>query len=159
MSGQLPAMSLRGQLEIEPEGGERRATPRRKLRLQTEGASASAAQTQVVIHDLSEEGLLVESAVPLATGDFLEVILPEAGTAQAEVAWTSGRFYGCKFKEKVPTAVVSAALLRSPGGASANPNAEVVEKALIELESLSFAIRRVTKAVDQAIDRLNKKKD
>ena len=39
------------------------------------------------------------------------------------------------------------------------PNAEVVEKALIELEALSFAIRRVTKAVDQAIDRLNKKKD
>ena len=153
-------MSLRAQIEIEPETGERRSSPRRRLRLQTEGASATAAQTQVVIHDLSEDGLLVESAVPLATGDVLDVVLPEVGSAPAEVAWTSGRFYGCKFKEKVPTAVVSAALLRSPGGgASANPNAEVVEKALIELESLSFAIRRVTKAVDQAIDRLNKKQD
>lgn len=152
-------MSLRAQLEIEPETGERRSTPRRKLRLQTEGASASAAQAQVVIHDLSEEGLLVESPVPLATGDLIEVVLPEAGNAQAEVAWTSGRFYGCKFTEKVQTAAVSAALLRSPTAGPADPQHEVVEKALVELEALSFAIRRVTKAVDQAIDRLNNKQD
>ena len=152
-------MSLRAQLEIEPDAGERRSSPRRKLKLQTEGANASASQSQVVIHDLSEEGLLIETAVPLATGDVLDVVIPEAGTAQSEVAWTSGRFYGCKFIEKISTAAVSAALLRSPNTVGANQKAEVVEKALIELEALSFAIRRVTKAVDQAIDRLNKKKD
>lgn len=152
-------MSLRANLEIEPEKGERRSSHRRTLRLQAEGTSASSAETQVVIHDLSEDGLLIESPIPLATGDVLDVVIPEAGNAQAEVAWTSGRFYGCRFREKISTAAVSAALLRSPASGKAKANAEVVEKALIELEALSFAIRRVTKAVDQAIDRLNKKQD
>ena len=73
--------------------------------------------------------------------------------------WTSGRFYGCKFRETISTAAVSAALLRSPTSRQGQSNAEVVEKALIELEALSFAIKRVTKAVDQAIDRLHKKQD
>ena len=151
-------MSLRAQLDTEPHKGERRSSRRRKLRLETEGASASSSQTQVIIHDLSEEGLLVESPIPLVTGELLEVVIPEAGTAQAEVTWDGGRFYGCKFREPISTAAVSAALLRSPTSKSER-NAEVVEKALIELEALSFAIKRVTKAVDQAIDRLNKKKD
>jgi hypothetical protein len=151
-------MSLRAQLDTEPDKGERRSSRRRKLRLETEGASASSSQTQVIIHDLSEEGLLVESPIPLVTGELLEVVIPEAGTAQAEVTWDGGRFYGCKFREPISTAAVSAALLRSPTSKSER-NAEVVEKALIELEALSFAIKRVTKAVDQAIDRLNKKKD
>lgn len=151
-------MSLRAQLDTEPDKGERRSSRRRKLRLEAEGVSASSSQTQVVIHDLSEEGLLVESPIPLVTGELLEVVIPEAGSAQAEVTWDGGRFYGCKFKEPLSTAAVSAALLRSPTERSER-NAEVVEKALIELEALSFAIKRVTKAVDQAIDRLNKKKD
>lgn len=151
-------MSLRAQLDTEPDKGERRSSRRRKLRLEAEGVSASSSQTQVIIHDLSEEGLLVESPIPLATGEMLEVVIPEAGTAQAEVTWDGGRFYGCKFRESISTAAVSAALLRSPTGQSER-NAEVVEKALIELEALSFAIKRVTKAVDQAIDRLNKKQD
>jgi hypothetical protein len=151
-------MSLRAQLDTEPDKGERRASTRRKLRLEAEGATASSSQTQVVIHDLSEEGLLVESPIPLVTGELLEVVIPEAGSAQAEVTWDGGRFYGCKFKEPISTAAVSAALLRSPTSKSER-NAEVVEKALIELEALSFAIKRVTKAVDQAIDRLNKKQD
>jgi hypothetical protein len=151
-------MSLRAQLDTEPDKGERRSSRRRKLRLETEGASASSSQTLVIIHDLSEEGLLVESPIPLVTGELLEVVIPEAGTAQAEVTWDGGRFYGCKFREPISTAAVSAALLRSPTSKSER-NAEVVEKALIELEALSFAIKRVTKAVDQAIDRLNKKQD
>src|SRR4029079_1754493 len=88
-------MSLRANLETEPRTGERRSAPRRKLRLQAEGAIPSAGDTQVVIHDISEEGLLIESPLPLTDGEVLEVLIPEAGTAQAEVSWTSGHFYGC----------------------------------------------------------------
>lgn len=148
-------MSLRAQLEVGAEAGERRSSPRRKLRLEAEGASASATQTQVIIHDLSEDGLLLESPVELEQGEAIEVILPEAGSAQATVAWSSGRYFGCRFHKPISTAAVSAALLRSPAPASN----EATDKALIELEALSFAIRRVTKAVDQAIDRLNKKQN
>ena len=113
----------------------------------------------MVIHDLSEEGLLIESAIPLAEGELIEVMLPETGSAQATVAWASDRFFGCRFVEPVSTGVVSAALLRSPAPGKASPSQEVVEKALIELEALSFAIKRVTKAVDPAIERLNKRQD
>ena len=119
--------------------------------------TASAGATPVVIHDLSEEGLLIESPVPLAEGEVLEVVIPGPLTAQAEVSWMSGHFFGCRFNERISTAAVSAALLRSPVQGVAEDRSEVVQKALIELEALSFAIKRVTKAVDQAIDRLNKK--
>ena len=147
-------MSLHAQLDIEPEGGERRASRRRKLQLHAEGVSASSAQTEVIIHDLSEDGLLVESPIALTEGEMLEVVILEAGTVQAEVAWSSERFFGCRFNRPISTAAVSAALLRSPSGDKAAPNTAAVEKALVELEALSFAIKRVTRAVDQAIDRL-----
>jgi len=148
---------MRAQLEIDPEAGERRSTIRRKLRLEAEGASAASAQTSVVIHDLSEDGLLVESPVSLEQGETVEVVLPEAGIAQATVAWSSGHFFGCKFSTPISTAAVSAALLRSPASGQEQGNAEVVQKALVELESLSFAIKRITRVVDKAIDQLTKK--
>ena len=150
-------VSLRAQLEVGSEAGERRSATRRKLRLESEGYVSSAPQTQVVIHDLSEEGLLVESPVPLEQGESIEVVIPEAGTTQAQVAWTSGRFFGCKFSNPISTAAVSAALLQSPGPDEPQPNTENVEKALIELEALSFAIKRITRVVDKAIDQLTKK--
>jgi hypothetical protein len=150
-------MPLRANLETEPRAGERRSALRRKLRLEAEGATTSAGDAQVVIHDISESGLLIESPVPLIEGEVLEVLIPEAGTAQAEVSWTSGHFFGCKFIEPISTAAVSAALLRSPAPGTSDNRSEVVQKALVELDALSFAIKRVTRAVDQAIDRLNKK--
>lgn len=157
MCRQQDGVSMRAQLDVGPEAGERRSTSRRKLRLEAEGTSASALQTQVVIHDLSEDGLLVESPIPLEQGEAIEVVIPEAGTVQANVAWISGRFFGCRFSNPISTAAVSAALLRSPGPDQLQPNMETVEKALIELESLSFAIKRITRVVDNAIDQLTKK--
>ena len=73
------------------------------------------------------------------------------------VAWSSGRYFGCKFSAPIATAAVSAALLRSPAPGDAKASTETVEKALIELESLSFAIKRITRVVDKAIDQLTKK--
>ena len=152
-------MSLHAQLDIEPEASERRASRRRKLLLHAEGVSGSTSRTEVIIHDLSEDGLLVESPIALNEGEMLEVEIPEAGTVQAEVAWSSERFFGCRFNHPISTAAVSAALLRSPSGGTTAQNGAAVEKALVELEALSFAIKRVTRAVDQAIERLAKKND
>ncbi|QNP43352.1 PilZ domain-containing protein [Sphingomonas daechungensis] len=157
MKRQASRMSLRAQLEIASDASERRRSRRRKLRIESEG-SAGPGQAVVTIHDLSEEGLLVETASALSIGEVIDVVLPEAGPVQAEVAWTSSRFFGCKFRKPIATAAVSAALLQSPASTT-QPSAEVVEKALQELDALSFAIKRVTRAVDQAIDRLNKPKD
>lgn len=149
-------MSLSAQLDTKPDPGERRSSRRRKLRIESKGVTG-ADQAAVIIHDLSEDGLLIETSSPLAIGEVLDVVLPEAGSSQAEVAWTSGKFFGCKFRKPIATAAVSATLLRSPGPVS-QPSPEVVERALQELEALSFAIKRVTKVVDQAIDRLHKPK-
>lgn len=149
-------MSLRAQLDLEPGKGERRSSRRRKLRLESEPIAAKAGQVSVVIHDLSEDGLLVETSSPLSIGEMIDVVLPEADSAQAEVAWTSGSFFGCRFLRPISTAAVSASLLRSPGPIEQH-SVEMVEKALQELEALSFAIKRVTKAVDHAIDRFTKK--
>jgi PilZ domain len=152
-------MSLRAQLEVEPRQGERRTKQRRRLRLEAEG-SASTAETKVIVHDLSEDGLLVESPIPLSQGEILEVDIPGAGIVQAEVAWSSsGRFFGCRFKEPISTGAVSAALLRSPSQRLPSASFETVEKARIELEALSFAIKRMTRVVDKAIDQLTKKRD
>ena len=152
-------MSLRAQLDVEPRQGERRTKQRRRLRLEAEG-SASTAETKVTVHDLSEDGLLVESPIPLSQGEILEVDIPGAGIVQAEVAWSSsGRFFGCRFKEPISRGSVSAALLRSPSQRLTSASFETVEKARIELEALSFAIKRMTRVVDKAIDQLTKKRD
>jgi hypothetical protein len=159
MTGQLPAMSLRAQLDVEPEEGERRTSQRRRLRVEAEGVSSTAG-TKVTVHDLSEDGLLVESPIPLSQGEILEVDIPGVGNIQAEVAWSSsGRFFGCRFKERISTGSVSAALLLSPAQWLTSASSDTVEKARIELEALSFAIKRMTRVVDKAIDQLTKKRD
>lgn len=95
-----------------PLGSEnRRYASRRALRL---GATLADRGVEVVIHDLSPTGLLLETTEPLASGETLFVDLPERGPTAASVAWHSGRFYGCEFELSIPAAAVSAALLRAP---------------------------------------------
>jgi len=89
----------------------RRYATRRALRL---GATLSDSGVEVTIHDLSPTGLLLETDQPLTQGETLFVDLPERGPTAANVAWHSGRFYGCAFELSIPAAAVSAALLRSP---------------------------------------------
>ena len=60
----------------------RRATGRRKLHL---GSALSGSGDSVIIHDLSQGGMLIETAAKLARFDQLEVDLPETGVARARV--------------------------------------------------------------------------
>lgn len=89
----------------------RRYASRRALRL---GSTLSDTGVEVLIHDLSPTGALIETAQRLSEGETLFVDLPERGPTAASVAWSSGRFYGCAFELSIPAATVSAALLRSP---------------------------------------------
>jgi hypothetical protein len=89
----------------------RRATGRRKLHL---GSALSGSGDSVIIHDLSQGGMLIETAAKLARFDQLEVDLPETGVARARVVWNSGKFYGCEFHHGISKTSLSAALLRSP---------------------------------------------
>lgn len=86
---------------------------RRRLLLETQGALASGGATQVVLHNFSETGVLLESQVDLEIGEYIDIDLPEAPQARARVIWASGRLYGCAFEVPIPAATLSAAQLRS----------------------------------------------
>lgn len=90
-----------------------RRSNRRTLRLEVAGTAGSDSAAAMVIHDLSQTGLLIETDEMLAVGQKLRVELPEVGEFPAEAVWSSGRFVGCKFDEILPQAAISAALLRS----------------------------------------------
>lgn len=106
-------MTLLAQITTSSVSQEARGAGRRTLRLRVV-ASTSGDETDALIHNLSEHGLLVETQAPLSEGDTLEIDLPEAGVTEAAVVWTRTGLAGCEFRQPVATAVVSAALLRSP---------------------------------------------
>lgn len=87
--------------------------PRRALRLEALGATASDDSAQVLLHNISAGGLLIETDAPLADGECIEVDLPLAGVIVAHVVWSSGRLHGCRFDTPVSTAVLNATQLRS----------------------------------------------
>jgi PilZ domain-containing protein len=130
---------------------DRRSSARRSLRLETESSTPSTPQTQVVVHDLSQAGLLIEASVDLSVGDRLEVHLPEAGTAEAEVVWSSGRFFGCRFAEPISAASVSAALLKARPARPDEWGSFVQATALEELQTLRSRVRQLTEQIDRVI--------
>lgn len=86
---------------------------RKKLRLEAQGASSTGGSGTVVVHNISSTGLLVESAIPLATGEAIEIDLPLVGPTQANVVWEGGGFFGCEFAAPISAAAISAAQLRA----------------------------------------------
>ena len=106
-------MALLAQIEWGARVANTRHAARRKLSLVAHGATAAQEFATVVIHDLSETGVLIETEVELAPGEPLEIDIQEAGTAAATVVWNSGRFFGCQFERRLPKAAVSAAILRN----------------------------------------------
>jgi hypothetical protein len=105
------------------QGASRRGSARLKLSLD---ASLAGSGEEVLIHDLSSDGILVETSVSLRKGARLEVALPEVGATQAKVVWSSGDYYGCQFDKPLPKAALSAALLRNPYEPSVAPSVEEI---------------------------------
>lgn len=116
-------MTLVARLASYEEPGEKRRSARRVLRLRI-ASSSSAGDRDVLIHNLSDRGLLLETDEELQPGDALIVELPEAGSTVAEVIWSRARFAGCKFETPLSTAAVSGALLRSEPNIQESPAAQ-----------------------------------
>jgi PilZ domain-containing protein len=93
------------------ESRNRRLAPRRELSL---GMILPETGDEVVIHDLSATGMLIETDADLATFEQLQLDLPEVGKTVATVMWSSSRYFGCEFHRPIPKAAISAALLQSP---------------------------------------------
>ncbi|MCA1662372.1 MAG: PilZ domain-containing protein [Novosphingobium sp.] len=106
-------MGLQAEIYLDPKADERRGTARRSLRLEVEN-EAGDGHSRAIVRNLSETGLLLESATALAVDEELLVHLPEAGAVPARVIWARNPFFGCEFARPVSRSAVSAALLRSP---------------------------------------------
>lgn len=109
------------------------------MRLDVTGVSASGEPEAVTIHNISEDGILIESTAPLNPDDAFEVELPHAGLVVAKVVWARGGFAGCRFETPVSMAALSAASLRSV----ARPEARTE---VPSNESLGSRLRQLRKA-------------
>ncbi len=146
-------MSLLAHLEPSDSTSNRRSAARRTLRLQAVGATASQADAQVLIHDLSLTGLLIETSAGLSAGERIDVEIPDAGLTEAKVVWNSGRFFGCEFRRAIPPAALSSAILRSPPQ-SPDENTDQVANALLELQTLRTQVRQMNERLGKVIERL-----
>ena len=137
--------------ELEPQ--ERRRAARRALRLGVGPKDADRADTQVMIHDLSLTGALLETSIPMLVGAIFELEFPQAGLVEAEVVWSSGEFYGVQFSLPIAPSVLSAALLQAqpkrPDNASQDP--------LQELRDLSAEVEKLALKMETALARLSRK--
>lgn len=112
-------VALQAQIRTDAPIIDERSAARRTLRLKVPTSSTDA--TCAMIHNLSETGLLLETATELQVGEALQVELPHAGPTTAVVVWVRGRYTGCEFAQPVSRAAVSAALLRAPVQATLPP--------------------------------------
>ncbi|MFZ5743000.1 MAG: helix-turn-helix domain-containing protein [Pseudomonadota bacterium] len=123
-------MTIAGRIDPSPPPGttaEARAQ-RRNLRLEVTG-ELNGSRANVTVHNISESGLLVETAQPLAVGEWFNLTLPEAGAVEAEVIWVSGALHGCRFAAPISRAALSASQLRgvvAPAAPEPEPPAALV---------------------------------
>ena len=106
-------MTLRAILEPQGKRADDRSAERRTLRLTTSHRRAGRDAGEVLVRDLSAEGMLIESAAALTVGETISVELPRTGQHEAAVVWSSGNFYGCRFTQPLPAGSLSAALLKA----------------------------------------------
>ena len=102
----------RAQLEPKKLASNQRGAARRTLHLDVQG-SGDFGSSEVTILDLSPTGFLLEASDTLAVGEAIDLDWPGGGAVRAVVKWSSGRFFGCQFKQPISTAALSAALLRA----------------------------------------------
>ena len=100
-------------LSSAPRSANRRGAVRRTLKLRVDSAGEGTG-TKVLIHNISEGGMLIETAARLSVGETLDLDLPHAGPTEARIVRSDGRYFGCRFVSGISTGSVSAALLRSP---------------------------------------------
>ena len=109
-----PPMVIHGTMVEPPAGEGQQRADRLRLNLAVAGAVAPGQGTEVIVHNLSVSGVLIETAADLTMGQDIAIALPEAGDVVASVVWQSERLYGCRFRQPLPRAALSAARLRNP---------------------------------------------
>lgn len=92
------------------------ATPRlhrRRLQLKVSGALATGDAAEVLIHNVSATGLLLETETALGEGERIDIDLPELGLTPATIVWADEKFHGGHFDSPLSAGTLSALELRS----------------------------------------------
>ena len=127
-------------VEQPSEADDKRGTTRWRIRLEVPG-SLNDERANVVIHDISTAGMLIETRSKLEVGQDIAVSLPEAENVTANIVWQDEPLFGCRFDKPLPQAALSAARLRNPVRSSADPIA--VEPQSRVPEMLPARLRRL----------------
>lgn len=107
-------LMLGGQPALLDPARDQRTGTRRKLRLEALGSTSADKSTKVLVHDLSQTGILIQTEAELAEGEAIQVELPDGEARDANVVWASDGLFGCEFERPISQAVMSAALLKAP---------------------------------------------
>jgi hypothetical protein len=134
-------MAIKARLNSIGTSSDGRERARRRLELEVPAMGSSEDSGTVLVHNLSETGLLIETTIGLASGDLIEVELPRAGARQAKVVWSSEHLFGCEFLEEVSSGTVSAAVLRAPFALSPVGIEAVSRDAEAELSQGTLSVR------------------
>lgn len=126
--------------------GETRAR-RRRLLLETAGETAAGDSVPVMVHNVSVSGLLLETPLPLAPNETIDVDLPEAGVQQARIVWSDGAFHGCRFESPISAGAVSAIELRALAPAAPAGRPALADAASgVDEETFAARLLRLRKA-------------
>lgn len=106
-------MAVKGHLDNITHNIDDRNGERRKLMLETSGSLPTGEASNVVIHNVSATGMLLETTLDLAEGEVIEVDLPEAGRVLARIVWASGILFGCAFRDVLSEGALSAIELKA----------------------------------------------
>ena len=112
-------------------GEEARRSERRALFLETSGTLPGGLDANVIIHNVSQAGLLMETETALEIGERLVLDLPEAGAVRAVIVWQSGFLFGCAFEQELDLKSLAAAQLRAdPAVEALNPKLDAPPETL-----------------------------
>ena len=146
-------MAIRAHFEELGSAEERRGLPRRALRLDATGDFRDVGPATVLIHDLSLTGVLLETSASLDEGDAFELELTEAGVIETTVVWSSGRFYGCRFRSPISPAALSSALLKSMPRTA--PGEEPSIDVVAQLREINAQVDRIAEKLHKAVSDLS----
>lgn len=123
----------------------------KETRMRFEGAVPRTGETEVLVHNISQLGMVLETDEPFAIGDPINIKLPQSGGARARVAWTSGPLIGFDFDRPISRVTLDAARLR--GAVAVTPDGIAIAR---PVESFGMRVQRLRRALGMSQGRLAK---
>ena len=106
-------MQIHGSIRQQSNSGDMRGAARWDIRLEVPGSTEDG-HTNLVIHDISTAGMLIEAKPQLQIGQAISVSLAGEASIVARVVWQNAPLFGCRFDQPLAQATLSAIRLRHP---------------------------------------------